>query len=75
MWINIELGTIVVYSLFHIAPAPDSKRGSGGAKLNEYFLELILVWSKKIESRFCEERWDQKNCATLPQNNFSTNKI
>jgi hypothetical protein len=59
MWINTELGTIVVYNPFHIAPAPDSKRGSR-AMSNEYFFELILVWSKKIESRFCEERWIQK---------------
>jgi hypothetical protein len=25
---------------------------------NGYFFKLILVWSRKIESRFCEERWD-----------------
>jgi hypothetical protein len=37
---------------FGTAPAPDSKRGSGGAVPNGYFLKLILVWSRKIGSRF-----------------------
>jgi hypothetical protein len=27
---------------------------------NGYFFKLILVWSRKIRSRFCEERWDLK---------------
>jgi hypothetical protein len=40
---------------FGTAPAPDSKRGSGGAVPNGYFFKLILVWSRKIGSRFCEE--------------------
>jgi hypothetical protein len=36
------------------------------------FLKLILVWSRKIGSRFCEERWDLKKPAppslkTAPQ--------
>jgi hypothetical protein len=57
---------------FGTAPAPDSKRGSGGAVPNGYFLKLILVWSRKIGSRFCEERWDLKKPAppslkTAPQ--------
>jgi hypothetical protein len=52
---------------FGTAPAPDSKRGSGGAVPNGYFFKLILVWSRKIGSRFCEERWDlKKTCSTLP---------
>jgi hypothetical protein len=42
---------------FGTALAPDSKRGSGGAMPNEYFFKLILIWSRKIGSRFCEERW------------------
>jgi hypothetical protein len=41
---------------FGTAPAPDSKRGSRGAVPNRYFFKLILVWSRKIRSRFCEER-------------------
>jgi hypothetical protein len=45
---------------FGTAPAPDSKRGSGGVVPNGYFFKLILVWSRKIRSRFCEERWDLK---------------
>jgi hypothetical protein len=57
---------------FGTAPAPDSKRGSGGAVPNGYFFKLILVWSRKIRSRFCEERWDLKKPAppsfkTAPQ--------
>jgi hypothetical protein len=57
---------------FGTAPAPGSKRGSGGAMPNGYFLKLILVWSRKIGSRFCEERWDLKKPAppslkTAPQ--------
>jgi hypothetical protein len=57
---------------FGTAPAPDSKRGSGGAVPNGYFFKLILVWSRKIRSRFCEERWDLKKSAppslkTAPQ--------
>jgi hypothetical protein len=57
---------------FGTTPAPDSKRGSGGAVPNGYFLKLILVWSRKIRSRFCEERWDLKKPAppslkTAPQ--------
>jgi hypothetical protein len=57
---------------FGTAPAPDSKRGSGGAVPNKYFFKLILVWSRKIGSRFCEERWDLKKPAppslkTAPQ--------
>jgi hypothetical protein len=57
---------------FGTAPAPDSKRVSGGAVPNGYFFKLILVWSRKIGSRFCEERWDLKKPAppslkTAPQ--------
>jgi hypothetical protein len=57
---------------FGTAPAPDSKRGSGGAVPNEYFFKLILMWSRKIGSHFCEERWDLKKHAppslkTAPQ--------
>jgi hypothetical protein len=33
---------------------------------NGYFLKLILVWSRKIGSRFCEERWDLKNLLHPP---------
>jgi hypothetical protein len=51
---------------FGIAPAPDSKRGSGGAVPNGYFLKLILVWSRKIVSHFCEERWGLKNLLHHP---------
>jgi hypothetical protein len=57
---------------FGTASAPDSKRGSGGAVPNGYFFKLILVWSRKIGSRFCEEKWDLKKPAppslkTAPQ--------
>jgi hypothetical protein len=57
---------------FGTVPAPDSKRGSRGAVPNEYFFKLILAWSQKIESRFCEQRWDLKKPAppslkTAPQ--------
>jgi hypothetical protein len=48
---------------FGTTPAPDSKRGSGGAVPNGYFFKLILMWSRKIGSRFCEERWDLKKPA------------
>jgi hypothetical protein len=39
---------------------------------NGYFFKLILVWSRKIGSRFYEERWDLKKPAppslkTAPQ--------
>jgi hypothetical protein len=39
---------------------------------NRYFLKLILVWSRKIGSRFCEQTWDVKKPAppflkTTPQ--------
>jgi hypothetical protein len=39
---------------------------------NGYFFKLILVWSRKIGSHFCEERWDLKKPAppslkTAPQ--------
>jgi hypothetical protein len=30
---------------------------------NGYFLKLILVWSRKIGSCFCEEMWDLKKPA------------
>src|SRR5688572_8583487 len=48
---------------FGTAPTPDSKRGSGGVVPNEYFFKLILMWSRKIGRRFCEERWDLKKPA------------
>jgi hypothetical protein len=51
---------------FGTAPAPNSKRGSRGAVPNGYFFKLILVWSRKIRSRFCEERWDLKNLLHPP---------
>jgi hypothetical protein len=50
---------------FGTALAPDSKRGSRGAVPNGYFFKLILVWSQKIGSHFCEERWDLKKPASL----------
>jgi hypothetical protein len=64
--------TDMIKGPFGTAPAPDSKRGSGGAVPNGYFFKLILVWSRKIGSRFCEERWDLKKPAppslkTAPQ--------
>jgi hypothetical protein len=55
--------TDMIKGPFGTAPAPDSKRGSGGAVPNGYFFKLILVWSRKIGSRFCEERWDLKKPA------------
>jgi hypothetical protein len=63
---------VLIKGPFGTAPAPDSKRGSGGAVPNGYFFKLILVWSRKIGSRFCEERWDLKKPAppslkTAPQ--------
>jgi hypothetical protein len=33
---------------------------------NGYFFKLILVWSRKIGSRFCEERWNLKKPAPPP---------
>jgi hypothetical protein len=37
---------------------------------NGYFFKLILVWSRKIRSRFCEEMWDLKNLLHPPLKQF-----
>jgi hypothetical protein len=60
--VSISKGTLshATKGPFGTAPAPDSKRGSGEAVPNGYFFKLILVWSRKIGSRFCEEMRDLK---------------
>jgi hypothetical protein len=61
--LSVAISTAMTKGPFGTAPAPDSKRGSGGVVPNGYFFKLILVWSQKIGSRFCEERWDLKKPA------------